>query len=219
MEYSEDDMLMLSGIQHFAFCRRQWALIHVFQEWNENSFTLEGAYLHRNADNPLKSRKRGDIAQINGLSVSSKSLGLYGVCDVVELTPSRCGVPVGDFDGLWRIRPIEYKHGTEKMDICDEVQLCAQAICLEEAFNTEIESGDLYYGKIARRRTVVFDSELRNQVFEISAEMHAAFARAGSIPAEYFPKCRSCSLFDICLPKSEKRMNGVSKYLDKLKEL
>lgn len=219
MQYSEDDMLMLSGIQHFAFCKRQWALIHVFQVWSENSLTLEGAYLHRNADNPLKSRKRGEKAQLNGVAVSSKSLGLYGVCDIVELTPCADGVAVGGFDGLWKIRPVEYKHGTEKNDICDEVQLCAQAICLEEAFSTKIESGDLYYGKIARRRTVAFDSALRAQVFNISAEMHAAFSKAASIPAEYSPKCRSCSLFDLCLPKSEKRANGVSKYLDKLKEL
>lgn len=219
MEYSEDDMLMLSGIQHFAFCKRQWALIHVFQAWSENSLTLEGAYLHRNADNPLKSRKRGDSIQLNGLQVSSKSLGLYGVCDVVELSESLSGVLVGGFDGLWTMRPIEYKHGTEKLGICDEVQLCAQAICLEEAFRTKIESGDLYYGKIARRRTVFFDLELREKVFDISAKMHMAFSKATSISAEYSAKCRSCSLIDICLPKSEKQKNCVSKYLDKLKEL
>lgn len=218
MEYSEDDMLMLSGIQHFAFCKRQWALIHVFQAWSENSLTLEGAYLHRNADNPLKSRRHGEKAQLNGVSVSSKSLGLYGVCDVVELIPSAGGVSVGGFDGLWSIRPVEYKHGTKKADICDEAQLCAQAMCLEEAFHAKIESGDLYYGKIARRHTVVFAPELRAQVFDISAEMHAAFSKAASIPAEYSPKCRSCSLFDICMPKSEKRANCVAKYLDKLKE-
>ena len=219
MEYSEDDMLMLSGIQHFAFCKRQWALIHIFQAWSENSLTLEGAYLHRNADNPLKSRRHGEKAQLNGVSVSSKSLGLYGVCDVVELTPSSGGVPVGGLDGLWSIRPVEYKHGTEKIGICDEVQLCAQAICLEEAFATKIEGGDLYYGKIARRRGVDFDSELRAQVFNISVQMPAAFSNASSISAQYSPKCRSCSLFDICLPKSEKRTNCVSKYLDKLKEI
>lgn len=219
MEYSEDDMLMLSGIQHFAFCKRQWALIHVFQAWSENSLTLEGGYMHRNVDNPLKSRKRGEKAQLNGVSVSSKSLGLYGVCDVVELTPSADGVPVGGFDGLWTLRPVEYKHGTEKTDICDEAQLCAQAICLEEAFGAKIESGDLYYGKIARRRAVKFDCNLRARVFDISAEMHAAFAEAASIPADYSPKCRSCSLLNICLPKSEKRGNRVSKYLEKLREL
>ena len=218
MDYSEDDMLMLSGIQHFAFCKRQWALIHVFQAWSENSLTLEGAHLHRNADDPLKSRRRGENAQLNGARVSSKSLGLYGVCDVVELTPSPDGAHVGGFEGLWEIRPVEYKRGTEKIGICDEVQLCAQAICLEEAFGAKIDSGDLYYGKIARRRTVAFDSELRSRVFDISAEMHAAFSRATSILSEYSPKCRSCSLFDICLPKSEKRINAVSKYLEKLKE-
>ena len=218
MEYSEDDMLMLSGIQHFAFCKRQWALAYIYQMWSDNSLTLEGSYLHRNADNPLKNRRRGDIAELHALPVASKSLGLYGVCDVVELSPSSDGVAVGDFDGLWNIRPVEYKRGVEKIDICDEVQLCAQAICLEELFNTKIPSGDIFYGKRARRSEVVFSDELRKSAYDLSAQMHEVFRADKAVSAEYSKKCRSCSLIDICIPKAEKRINSVSKYLEKLKE-
>ena len=211
-------MLMLSGIQHFAFCKRQWVLAYIYQMWSDNSLTLEGSYLHRNADNPLKNRKRGDVVELHSLPISSKTLGLYGICDIVELSPSPNGIEIGGLGGFWNIRPVEYKRGIEKIDICDEVQLCAQAICLEETFKTKIESGDIFYGKRARRSGVAFSDQLRNAAYSLSSEMHDIFKQKKPVAAEYCKKCRSCSLFEICLPKSEKRIRGVFKYLQQLKE-
>lgn len=217
--YSEDEMLMLSGIQHFAFCRRQWVLGHMFGIWADNSLTIEGSWLHRNADDPSKTRMRDGIMEVRGIRVSSKFLGLYGVCDVVELfrLPAESGgVECPPFDGIFGLNPVEYKRGTAKVSDCDIIQLCAQAICLEEANQTQILSGDIYYGRNRRRLRVDFDAQLRRKTFETAAEMHRIFETEEPTKAQYSKKCLACSLLEQCDPKSEKQ--SAKKYLKAMLE-
>ena len=151
MEYQEDDYLLLSGIQHFAFCRRQWALIHIEQQWEENIRTFEGRVLHENAHNSELREKRGDVLTIRAMKVVSRSMGISGECDVVEFHRSENGVPLQGQKGLFCVIPVEYKRGVPKKHDADELQLTAQAMCLEEMLFTRIERGFLYYGETRRR--------------------------------------------------------------------
>ena len=163
-EYSPDELLALSGIQHFHFCRRQWALIHIERQWQENALTVEGRLMHRQADNPFHTEVRGGQITTRSMPVASYRLGLYGVCDVVEFWPSQDGVHLAGRDGRYLPTPVEYKRGKEKQDACDEVQLCAQALCLEEMLPVQIQAGYLYYGETRRRVDVAFTEELRRLV-------------------------------------------------------
>ncbi len=219
--YPEDEMLMLSGIQHFGFCRRQWALIHVFRQWEENSLTVEGRHLHRNADDSFARDFRDGVFRMRGVGVRSERLGLYGVCDVVELLPLSKGDGGSAFpgaDGFWDAYPVEYKRGASKVSDCDLLQICAQAICLEESNSIRIARGYLYYGRSRRRMEVEFDASLRRKTFDFAAQMHDAFAKRECFRAEYSGKCASCSLFEICGPKCETRRGGVSAYLEQLRD-
>ena len=148
--YSEDDLLLLSGIQHFAYCERQWALIHVEQQWLENVKTVEGRHLHERVHNPDLIEKRGDLLVARSLPIVSWRLGLYGMMDLVEfhqVSSDEGGTKLLNHEGLWLPKPVEYKRGKPKADDRDEVQLCAQGICLEEMLQARIEEGDLYYGE------------------------------------------------------------------------
>ncbi len=176
-EYAADELLALSGLQHFLFCRRQWALIHVERQWQENGLTMEGRLLHRRVDNPFLSEVREGVALARAVPVASYRLGLYGVCDMVEFTPSVDGVALPGRQGTYLPAPVEYKRGHEKRDACDEVQLCAQALCLEEMIPVEIASGFLFYGETRRRTAVLFTPELRSLVKDMAAEMHDYFSR------------------------------------------
>ena len=129
--YSEEEYLMLSGIQHFAFCRRQWAMIHIEQQWAENYRTTAGELMHKKAHDEGSFEKRGDLLIVRGLRISSRELGLSGQCDVVEFHRDDEGVKLFGYEGKWTTVPVEYKHGAPKEDNADELQLCAQAICLE----------------------------------------------------------------------------------------
>ena len=175
--YTDDDLLMLSGIQHFAFCERQWALIHIEQQWAENMRTVEGTHMHERVDDPFASEVRGSVITLRSVSMVSYRLGLYGVADVVEFIRSENeeGVGMEGYPGKWCPVPVEYKRGKPKPDERDEVQLCAQAICLEEMFNTKILRGSLYYAETRRRVIVELTAELRQTVFEISRKMHELF--------------------------------------------
>lgn len=216
-EYSEDEMLMLSGIQHFAFCRRQWALIHLFGEWRDNALTIEGQWLHRNADDSSKTRIRGGIIEVHSVAVASARLGLRGFCDVVELLPcGEGGVQWRGFDGNFSIMPVEYKRGTEKFGLEDELQLCAQAMCLEEANNARIDCGAIYYGKNRRRSRVIFSEELRGKVESASREMHEIYRTPAVQPAAYSKKCGQCSMFEICRPREELKSGKLDLYLNSL---
>lgn len=208
-----DDYLMLSGIQHFAFCRRQWALIHIEQVWKENVLTFGGRQMHRNADDPFFTESRGDVLISRSVPLVSHMLKIYGVADVVEYHCSDEGVVIPGREGRWTVVPVEYKAGKRKPDDRDEVQLCAQAICLEEMYRTGIEYGYLYYGKTRRRTEVTLDDELRRRVEELVAGMYALYDAGITPPAILLPHCKSCSLIDLCMPTISSRRRSVDRYL------
>ncbi|MCD7922411.1 MAG: CRISPR-associated protein Cas4 [Clostridiales bacterium] len=211
--YKEENYLMLSGLQHFVFCRRQWALIHIEQQWSDNYQTTAGELMHRNAHDENKFEKRGDTMIARGLRIASPQLGLSGQCDVVEFHKSSEGISVFGYEGCWKIVPVEYKRGKAKEGREDEVQLCAQAMCLEEMFMTQIDEGFLFYGETKRRTRVSFGSDLRDYVRQCTLEMHDYFGRGYTPKVKSSPKCRSCSLSDLCVPKLNKKRN-VSKYIN-----
>jgi len=186
--YPEDDLLPLSALQHLAFCERQWGLIHLEQQWAENRLTAEGRLLHEAADTETV-EWRGDVRVHRGLRLRSLRYGLSGRADVVEFHP-------------FGPRPVEYKRGRPKPEQVDEVQLCAQALCLEEMLGVEIERGDLFYGQPRRRTEVVFDTQLRAHTVALIDRLHALTRIGQTPPAVYEKKCRSCSLIDICQPKA-----------------
>ena len=215
--YRDEDLLPLSGLQHFAFCRRQWALIHVENQWRENLRTVEGQLLHQRAHNEALRERRGDTLILRGLSVVSHSLGLSGKCDVVEFHLAPEGVPLRGEDGLWLPYPVEYKRGRPKDHQADELQLCAQAMCLEEMLCCTIAEGALFYGEPRRRTIVSFSSELRQNVRDFSAEMHHYYRRGDTPKAKPGKSCHACSLKELCLPQLIRRGN-VSAYLKQAME-
>ncbi len=200
-EYPEDDWLALSGIQHFAFCRRQWALIHIEQQWQDNYLTTAGSLEHDRAHDYGKSETRGDLLIMRDLRVFSRCLGITGACDVVEFRRSDAGVPLHGRSGMWLPYPVEYKHGVPKQTDADRLQLCAEAMCLEEMLACVIPEGSLFYQQIRHREQVCFDESLRGQVVAIVNEMHDLFARGYTPKVKSSKSCRSCSLRDVCLPK------------------
>lgn len=203
--YTEDDLLPLSALQHLLFCERQCALIHIEQAWSENLFTAEGRIMHDRVDTG-KHETRHNIRTEFAVPLRSFRLGLAGKADVVEF--HRQG-------NMWHPFPVEFKRGKPKQDNCDRVQLCAQAICLEEMLDTEIDGGALFYGKIRRRQDVVFDLNLRKETEETSKRLHQLIA-SGITPApQYSKKCESCSLIEVCLPKACNQKGSASKYLNR----
>lgn len=212
-EYPPEAWLPLSGIQHFVFCRRQWALIHIERQWQENALTVEGRLLHHRVDDPFFTEKRKGVIVAQSVPVSSPYLGLSGVCDVVEFSESPEGVQLPGRDELYLPAPVEYKRGKEKRDRCDEAQLCAQAMCLEDMLLVSIPRGYLFYGKTRRRLVVELTGELRELVAKMSAEMHAYFERGYTPRVKTSKACRACSLADICLPKLQDKIIPASKYI------
>ena len=200
MIYPEEDLLQLSGLQHFAFCRRQWALIHIEQQWQENLRTVEGALLHRRAHDEQLRERRGDVLILRGLPVVSRTLGLSGKCDVVEFHADPAGIPLQGEEGLWHPFPVEYKRGRPKAHDADLLQLCAQAMCLEEMFCCAVPEGALFYGETRRRMDVSFSDELRGRVTALLAEMHQLFRRGHTPKVRPSKSCNACSLKEICLP-------------------
>lgn len=201
MEYKEDDYLQLSGIQHFVFCRRQWALIHIENQWAENLRTVSGELLHERAHDPELSEKRGDLWIVRDLRIASPSLGVSGACDVVEFRKSSDGIALPNESGLYQPYPVEYKHGSPRSDTANEVQLCGQAMCLEEMLCCNIPVGAIYFGETRRRIEVEFTPELRRQVRDALAEMHALFQKGYTPKVKPSKACNACSLKDLCLPK------------------
>lgn len=198
----DEEYLQLSGIQHFAFCRRQWALIHIEQQWNENIFTFYGREMHGRVDDPTIVEKRGNLLTSRSVPIISQTLGLYGRADVVEFVRDVSGdIALANYPGLWRVYPVEYKLGKPKLTNCDKVQLCAQAICLEEMFETTIDMAYIYYGRPRRRLEVSLEPKLREETFSLASEMHQLYRAGITPPAEKTKACKSCSLVDLCLPK------------------
>ncbi|MFI3299555.1 MAG: CRISPR-associated endonuclease Cas1 [Rikenellaceae bacterium] len=175
MNYSEEDMLMLSGIQHFVFCPRQWALIHIEQQWSDNHLTTEGNILHINVDNPHYRQKNGEHITLRSLHIASKELGLYGIADAVELIPAEDelnSITHQRYSGRWLPIPVEYKRGHSKISHCDRVQLTAQVIALEDMYGVEINHGAIFYWENRRREVVPITQELRVLTQKMADEMH-----------------------------------------------
>ena len=217
MSYAEEEYLQLSGIQHFLFCRRQWALIHMEQQWSENYRTIDGDILHRNVHDSDKREKRGNLLIVRAMKISSARLGLSGECDAVELRRSAKGVSIFGQEGTFSVTPIEYKRGAPKEDLCDLAQLTAQAMCLEEMLCCEIPAGALYYGEIRRRKEVTFTPELRQEVRTLLAEMHSLYDRGHTPRVKPTKGCNACSLKELCLPKLM-RGRSVTEYLRRATE-
>lgn len=199
-EYKEEDYLMVSGIQHFTFCRRQWALIHIEQEWADNLRTYEGELMHQRAHDDSIVEKRNGVIVSRGLPVYSKTMGVSGTCDVVEFIPSNDGVALHGQSKLYLPYPVEYKRGKPKEDESDVLQLVAQALCLEEMLFCNIPAGALFYGEIRRRKEIVFTEELREQVIKIFREMHQYFDARYTPKVKWSKACNACSLKDVCVP-------------------
>lgn len=213
-EYSDDDLIQLSGIQHYAFCPRQFALAYIELQWTENLFTTEGKHLHQKVDDPFLKDSGNDLIVWRSVNLVSYRLGFSGRADVIELKRSKSGISLPGKNGFWTPFPIEYKRGKPKPDERDEVQLCAQAMCLEEMFEVEVLEGALYYGEIRRRTVVQFSKKLRNIVTNYAQDMHWLFDKAIT-PAPVFKQhCYACSLFNVCLPKQMSNLKSVEKYLN-----
>ena len=211
--YPDDKLLLLSGIQHFCFCKRQWALIHVEQQWSENLRTAEGRIIHERVDDPFLTESRGDVVVSRAFPIISRSLGLTGIADVIEYTRSDTGITIPDHEGRWIMKPVEYKRGKPKIDERDEVQLCAQVMCLEEMFGIRINEADFYYNEIRRRQHLTITDDLRRLVFSLAKEMHEIFRNGITPKAESGKHCSLCSLVDICIPKLTKKKILVRNYI------
>lgn len=217
IEYREEDYLQLSGIQHFAFCRRQWALIHIEHQWAENYRTVDGALMHQNAHDKGFSESRGDLLVTRGMNVFSASLGVSGECDVLEFRRDAAGISLHGRDGLWQPYPVEYKRGKPSEHGGDALQLCGQAMCLEEMLCCHIPEGALYYGEIRRRVVIPFTAELRQTVRDALEEMHRLYARGYTPKVKPTKGCNACSLKELCLPRLM-RTECVQDYLAKAME-
>lgn len=218
IEYREEELLLISGIQHFTFCRRQWGLIHLEDIWQENPLTLEGKFLHERVDDPYFTEKRKDLLIVRALPVHSYTLGISGICDVVEFRRSEDGIKLNGHSGTYLPTPVEYKRGTDKRDHADKLQLLAEAICLEEMLACRIETGYLYYNKKRRRTKVYFDEALRAELIQIVNEMHGYAKRKYTPKAKKQKKCDACSLKDLCLPQLFEKESVEHYVLRRLKE-
>jgi len=209
MSYTEDDLIMLSALQHYAFCERQCALIHIEQLWNENRMTAEGRIMHERVHEQDR-ESRGNVRIEYGLPLRSLRLGLIGKADVVE------------FHRLdketWQPFPVEYKRGKPKLDHCDMIQLCAQAMCLEEMLSISVPKGAIFYGRIRRRFDVSFDNALRNETEEAAKRARQLINSGITPPPVYEKRCESCSLIGECLPKKIGKKSSVKNYLTRMIE-
>lgn len=212
--YKEEDYLQLSGIQHFAFCRRQWALAYIELQWTENVRTVEGKLLHEKAHDVSSEEKRGDLIISRAMPVHSRELGISGECDVVEFHRSDVGISLSGREGKYEVVPIEYKRGRPKQNDVDILQLTAQAMCLEEMLCCEIQSGYLYYGETRHRSKVIFDEAVRKRVRDSFLEMHQYYERRYTPRVKRTKSCNACSLKDICLPTLGVGKSATS-YIDK----
>lgn len=197
--FSEDDLIPISALQHYVFCNRQCALIHIERIWDENKLTAEGRLLHKRV-HEAGSESRPDLRIARGLRLRSLKLGVAGLADVVEFIGDPCGVVVPGLAGRWKPRPIEYKRGRPKPDLSDKVQLCAQAVCLEEMLGVDISDGQIFYGQPRRRLLVPFTKDLRQETAQVALGTRSLI-RSGETPAARPDRrCRSCSLSNHCLP-------------------
>jgi CRISPR-associated exonuclease Cas4 len=206
----EQNLIMISALQHFAFCPRQCALIHIEQAWEESGLTAEGHIMHDHV-HEQGNESRGSMRIARGVPLRSLKLGLIGKADVVEFRRID--------KNTWQPFPVEYKRGKPKVDHCDKIQLCAQAMCLEEMLNVSVPEGAIFYGRTRRRLDVTFDDALHKETEEISEQTHRLIASGKTPPPVYEKRCKSCSLIGECMPKTVGKKSSVKGYLAKMIEL
>jgi CRISPR-associated exonuclease Cas4 len=215
--FSEEDCIQISGLQHLAFCKRRWGLIHLDQEWVENFLTAEGRNMHERVDEGYQEFRKG-LRQYSGLYVKSLELGVYGRTDLVEAVKNESldqSIEMLGLKGSWELYPVEFKRGKPYSTEADNVQLCAQALCLEEMTSSVIRFGAIFYGQTRKRLEIEFDNQLRNQTKTLIALAHKMIAQGIIPPAEYRLHCKSCSMFEICMPK-KLNQNKLSSYRQEL---
>lgn len=209
--YSEDSYIMISALQHFMFCPRQCALMFVECLWKDNYFTVAGDIFHEKAHSGTEETRK-NLHTARALKIASVRLGLSGVTDVVEFRrePEKNAntAELPELAGFWRPYPIEYKRGRAKEEPWDEVQLCAQAICLEEMLGVEIVNGALFYGAEHRRHAVAFTPELRQLTESIAGKVHDLIESGVTPPPVYAARCKACSLVELCMPKKTAGTTG-----------
>lgn len=216
--FAEDDYLLISGIQHFRFCRRQWALIHIENQWAENVRTVEGEALHRKAHDSSVRERRGDLLVARDLWVFSARLGITGACDVVEFRQDPGGAALHGETGRYLPFPVEYKRGSPRSDSADELQLCAQAMCLEEMLACDIPAGSLFYGETRRRQAVSFTPELRAEVESCVRQMRELWQRGYTPRVKPTKACNACSMKELCLPKMLRQRSAAAYIKARLEE-
>lgn len=215
--FPEADLLPISALQHLLFCKRQCALIHIERAWAENRWTAEGRVLHERAHTP-KAERRPGVRVVRGMQLRSLELGLFGQADVVEFHSGIAASAAMAAISATAL-PIEYKRGKPKTGDEDRVQLCAQALCLEEMLQTPVPAGAIFYGKTRRRIDVPFDVALRQRTRDAAAELHAMI-RSGITPtARREKKCDRCSLLHLCMPDVLEGRELASRYLSRVASL
>jgi CRISPR-associated exonuclease Cas4 len=202
--YTEDDLLSISGLQHISYCKRQCALIYIEQLWSDNFFTAKGTVMHDNVHTEKGKSKKGVVIDTN-IYIKSYKLGLIGKSDVVEFHK---------YENKLVPFPIEYKSGKAKSDNVDKVQLCAQAMCLEEMMNIAIEKGAIFYGKTRKYLNVEFDKSLREETSFLAEEFHDLVSIKETPKPQYSKKCDNCSFKELCLPEIFSKQKSVKKYLE-----
>ncbi len=207
MIYSEDDLIQLSALQHYAFCQRQCALIHIEQIWSESLLTAEGRLMHERVHDEKRESRR-DVRIEFGVPLRSLELGIIGKADVIEFHRIE--------GGKWLPYPVEYKRGKPKKDNCDKVQLCAQAMCLEEMLDVHIPEGALFYGRTRHRLDVIFNDSLRKETEETALRTRELITSGITPPPVYAKRCSQCSLVDICLPDTVQKKRTVKGYISRM---
>jgi CRISPR-associated exonuclease Cas4 len=219
--YSEEDLLPVSALSQLVFCERRAALMLLERLWADNVFTAEGALLHEQSHYPTVECRR-EWRVVRGLWLHSFQLGLYGQADVVEFRrlshKSANGVLLPGVDGWWQPFPVEFKRGSLRREASFEVQLCAQAVCLEEMLGAPVRYGALYYGKTRRRLELELSEELRDRTRAAAEHLHELVAARKTPRAVFRKKCLSCSLLELCLPTAMSPKKSVRKYLKQATE-
>jgi CRISPR-associated exonuclease Cas4 len=214
MIYSEDELLPISALQHLAFCPRQWALIHLEGIWSDNRLTAEGIIMHDKAHDENSLESRGDVRIARGLRLRSLRLGLVGQADVVEFHKTTdSGIQFAGSNCFWQPIIIEYKHGHPKIGHEDEVQLCAQALCLEEMLGASLSVSSFFYGQPRRRSDLSLTAELRQETEQLISRLHELSFSGETPAADFSSRCHSCSLENTCLPKITKGGKSVKDYI------
>lgn len=203
--FDEDSLVPISALQHLLFCERQWALIHLEQIWEENRLTMEGQLLHEKVDVPHTENK-GNIKIVRSLSIRSLKLGLTGIADLVEFHKN-------DKGEIIKIYPVEYKRGKPKRDLSDMVQLCAQALCLEEMLDFQITHAAFFYNEIKKRAEISIDDSLRKETIQKIKRLHEVNNAKKTPPAKFDKKCKNCSLLNWCMPSCTNKSKNVDQYI------